>query len=633
MRAHKPKECERIKEILSSNPKGLTIEEISQILPLNRNSTAKYLNTLHISGQVEMREFGRAKVFSLTQRMPLSQMLSLTRDLILILDRDAFIVHANTSLIEFFGISGADLIGHHISFTSLAGEFPESFSDQIVKVLEGVEQSLEVRFQRNDTEYFFHLRLVPIVFDSGSSGVFICFEDITELHNYQMYLEHLVEERTEKLHQNQKKLRRKIEELTLVTSKLEISEEHFRLLAENARDIVYRVLTGVPPVYDYVSPAASLITGYSADEFLRDPRLLFSLVHPDDQDLLTSILTGGAFSRERRIRWRHKDGHIIWIGEKNTPILDEKGHIIAIEGIARDISDRVRAEEELRRLSEYNRGLIETTPDLMITIDSTGRIADTNRAMEVAVGARREVIIGSELSHWFTTPIRVREACQTALEKGEVRNIQLELQCGKTPPVPVLLTAVRYQAGEGPGICASVRDIREITECEDALQKSEAGYRALVEALPSGVMITDLSWSVLLVNRRLVSLTGAADPQALNGREIWSIIPEPVLPGELMARVKNGEQVRLSHVPLKTLNGGRFIADVTVTLVHDTAQKPFAIMFLLDESGNHPCSPTHQTSRQTLPPPLNAPRVVVDMAVPRYSSEAWSGSHDPRQKL
>jgi DNA-binding IclR family transcriptional regulator len=101
MAAQMEDEVVRIRDILKNHPKGMTIEEISRLLPLNRTSTAKYLNTLLISGQAEMRTYGRAKVFSLSQRVPLSRLMSLSSDLILILDKDQTVTYINDGFLEF----------------------------------------------------------------------------------------------------------------------------------------------------------------------------------------------------------------------------------------------------------------------------------------------------------------------------------------------------------------------------------------------------------------------------------------------------------------------------------------------------------------------------------------------------
>jgi PAS domain S-box-containing protein len=583
MRAHKPTELDRIREILAAHPKGLTIEEISQMLPLNRNSTAKYLNTLHISGQVELREFGRAKVFSLTERVPLSQMLSLSRDLILVLDNDRFILHTNDSLLDFFGMDRQDLIGHRIEYTPLAGSFPESIKTRLQEAAAGSKSNQEVCIVRDGEENYFQLSMVPIVFDSGSSGISLCFEDITDLRNYQIYLEHLVEERTEKLDLSNQRLKQKIEELKSVKNDLETSEKRFRLLAKNARDIIYRIITGPDPWYEYVSPAIETITGYSYDSFIADPRFAFSIVHPGDRGILADILAGKAFSEEVRIRWLHKNGSVIWMGEKNTPVYDENGTVIMIEGIARDISERMQVEEELAASNAYNRGLIETSLDPMIAIDQAGIIRDANRAMEIITGVERTGVIGSLASSWFVQHTEVEGALRQAEDTGSVRNVSLSLLGRNGTRVPVLLTAGAFDNGQKGRhhVLATVRDITDLTECENALSRAEAGYRTLLAMSPNGVFVTDLGGSVLLVNRRAVIMTGYLDEGSLMGKDISAIIPEVPLLDSLLERVKNGERVQIPMTPIITADGGRTCADVTIGMVPSRSEEPSALLFLL----------------------------------------------------
>ncbi|HPA07350.1 MAG TPA: histidine kinase, partial [Methanoregulaceae archaeon] len=74
----------RIKKLLKARPKGLTISDISHNLKINRNSVAKYLEILLITGQVEMRMYGNAKVYYLSHRVPISSMLKFANELILV---------------------------------------------------------------------------------------------------------------------------------------------------------------------------------------------------------------------------------------------------------------------------------------------------------------------------------------------------------------------------------------------------------------------------------------------------------------------------------------------------------------------------------------------------------------------
>jgi len=101
----------RIKRLLKSRPKGLAISDISHTLKLNRNSVAKYLEILLITGDVEVRLYGNAKVYSLAQRVPISSLLKFATELILILDSDFRVIDVNDNFLSFFSLGKDDLIG------------------------------------------------------------------------------------------------------------------------------------------------------------------------------------------------------------------------------------------------------------------------------------------------------------------------------------------------------------------------------------------------------------------------------------------------------------------------------------------------------------------------------------------
>jgi PAS domain S-box-containing protein len=127
-------------------------------------------------------------------------------------------------------------------------------------------------------------------------------------------------------------------------------DERFRLMAENASDIIYLFRFVPEPRYEYVSPSSTRITGYTPQEHYADPDLAFKIVHPPDRPLLESILRSPrAFTEPMTIRLVGKDERIVWTEHRVAPILDASGELVAVEGIARDITDRRRAEEELWR--------------------------------------------------------------------------------------------------------------------------------------------------------------------------------------------------------------------------------------------------------------------------------------------
>jgi PAS domain S-box-containing protein len=138
---------------------------------------------------------------------------------------------------------------------------------------------------------------------------------------------------------------------------LRVSEERFRRLAENAPDIVFRFRFEPTLGIDYISPAAERLTGYTMEEIQTDPEIVWRVIHPDDRDeLLHRMREPG--TDPLLVRWLRRDGTILWTEGRSTLVHDARGRVVAAEGIARDVSDRVRAERELRatvrRLNELD---------------------------------------------------------------------------------------------------------------------------------------------------------------------------------------------------------------------------------------------------------------------------------------
>jgi PAS domain S-box-containing protein len=147
-----------------------------------------------------------------------------------------------------------------------------------------------------------------------------------------------------------RKLEDKMFDLEQANRSLAESEARFRRLAENAQDLIYRYEFTPRRGFTYVNPAATIITGYTPEEHYADPDLGLKLVYPDDRPLLEAYFQGGGrFHEPIVLRWVRKDGQIIWTEQRNVPIFDEAGTLIAIEGIARDITERKQADEALER--------------------------------------------------------------------------------------------------------------------------------------------------------------------------------------------------------------------------------------------------------------------------------------------
>ncbi len=133
------------------------------------------------------------------------------------------------------------------------------------------------------------------------------------------------------------------------------SESRFRTLAENSQDAIFRLRTGESPAFEYLSAASVWLTGRSLAELYADARLGAPCLCPEEwtkPGALSDVSTGPVVAKCKR-----PDGSTIWAEQKFTPIRDASGRIVAIEGIARDITARKEAQDAVieadRRKTEF----------------------------------------------------------------------------------------------------------------------------------------------------------------------------------------------------------------------------------------------------------------------------------------
>ena len=132
------------------------------------------------------------------------------------------------------------------------------------------------------------------------------------------------------------------------------SEERFRLIAEHAQDVIFRYRLHPTATMEYLSPAVESITGYRPERFYHDPGLIFSLVEPEDRPILEASWRS-ARPGTLTIRWRRRTGGLAWVEQRASTIVDETGRPVAVEGILRDITERVMADQGRLELEQQLR--------------------------------------------------------------------------------------------------------------------------------------------------------------------------------------------------------------------------------------------------------------------------------------
>jgi two-component system, sporulation sensor kinase C len=123
-------------------------------------------------------------------------------------------------------------------------------------------------------------------------------------------------------------------------------EKHYRLLLENAIDIIFYYSLLPKAKLEYLSPSVLSITGYTSEEYYANEKLVLQLIHPDDHHLFNSFIHNNCQMNHSPLvlRLLRKDKTILWIEQKSVPIYDKAGNLIAVEGIIRDITARKALE-------------------------------------------------------------------------------------------------------------------------------------------------------------------------------------------------------------------------------------------------------------------------------------------------
>ncbi|MEC4984826.1 MAG: PAS domain S-box protein [Oscillatoria sp. PMC 1068.18] len=282
-----------------------------------------------------------------TNEAELRQFLAAMPNLVLVLDAEAKSINVIPTQAVLDPEANIELIDLTIEQFYQPERSP-TFLQQIREALTTQETiQFEYSLRKNQRELWFVANISPL---AAESVVWVVTE-ITDSHQAKIALQ-----------QAHRDLEKRVSERTAA---LEASESRFRRLAENAKDVIYRYRLFPNREVEYINPAIATVTGYTAAEFYANPDLLWQIIHREDRQIWQKELErcGNWYGSNNTrnddprfslliLRWLHRDGKIIWIEQHNTFIEGDRGQIIAIEGIARNISRQIVSRQQTKLLQK-----------------------------------------------------------------------------------------------------------------------------------------------------------------------------------------------------------------------------------------------------------------------------------------
>lgn len=291
------------------------------------------------------------------------------------------------------------------------------------------------------------------------------------------------------------------------------SEERFRRLAENSPAIIYRYRFSPQPGFEYVSPAATAITGYTPEEHYNDPELGFKLVHPEDIAVLQQAAQASAPPGKPLIlRWVRKDGSTIWTEQRNMLLHDEQGNVVGLEGIAIDITERKQAEQALR----HSRNLLSLTGrmaqiggwDLDLESQTLTWTDEVYRIHEVDPSTKPNVAEAINFYAPEAQPV-ISAAVQAGIDSGTPWDLELQLITAKGRRVWVRAQgAAERKDDKTVRLFGAFQEITERKRAEEERQQSAKLLRQIIDLVPHFIFAKDAGGRFLLVNQAVADAYG-----------------------------------------------------------------------------------------------------------------------------
>lgn len=335
-----------------------------------------------------------------------------------------------------------------------------------------------------------------------------------------------------------------------------------------------------------ISPTCEMVFGYKPEAFYARPNLWFKMTIPEDRPILFKIfkkmLAGKAFTLQFRIL--HANKSIRWIETKISPTIDQINHTIKIEGVSIDITDRKLAELKLKENEEQFRTIIQSSQDLIQSINLDGNIEFVNDSWINTLGYAEaeiqslnlfDIIEKSQLEH----TIQIFNDIFNGKKVEKFRTVFIS-KSGNS--VVMRGTAIpRFKDNKVIGSQAFFKNITEIEKAEqekikliDDIKKSEEKFRSLFDSAKDPILLLNSKQEFIDCNTAAIEILGAQEKSDIVKRSPATFSPlyqpdqqlsaEKSKAMDALAFTNGSNQFDWTH---QRLNGTTFPVDVSLSVI------------------------------------------------------------------
>lgn len=494
---------ERIKEVLKASPRGMTVISLAKELNIGRNSAAKYLDILLVSGQVEMESVGPAKIFYLSERIPASKLLNYSSDLILVLNNDFEIVYVNDPFLDLLGVEREVALGKNMEQLSLSVSTYISVFSRLREIIEdnNFQKDVNITFSENGSHFEFNV--VPTTLESGVPGNAFILKDVTY----------------------EKRMETSLEKYRILLGELAKHENVNRPpkgenpgFQKSYPEVLYgkhiacqAILASLPDFIFIIARDGTFLDfiGAKDDELLMPPSVFIgkkvaeTLPENISGQIMDCIELAFENGQMQSIQYQLQFKEEIRDFEARLVITDQDN----IMAIVNNITERKRTEKALEYSESKYRSIFENSIDAMYLHDEKGFLFEVNESACRQTGYSREEMLGSSLVERADSPDYMIEMFNTTMDKGHAIFETAVYPQDDSPLFYEISSSIIY-FGEEKRILSICRDLTERKRAEAALLENERKYHSLFQQCNEGIYLHDTEGNILDVNNAAALQSG-----------------------------------------------------------------------------------------------------------------------------
>ena len=356
---------------------------------------------------------------------------------------------------------------------------------------------------------------------------------------------------------------------------LRISEERYRSLFENSKDLMVTYdlkgnITAVNRVAMEYGFAEGAYKGKNMLEFV--PEREWPRIRKEAEEI---------------IRGKYVEGEIEIDTPKGKRMLEyrscpirEREEIVGIYASYKDVTERKKAEDALRESEEKYKDLFENAMDVILTLDLKGSVTAANSSI-LRFGYKKEDLVGKNILDFVSKeywPTVMRDFSQVTQGEPARNETEIVVRTGKM--------LVEYNAraivkeSNVTGMQINLRDVTERKKVEEAVRSSEAKLRAILASSPEAISVSDLNAKLIDCNEAFLKLHGYLSKEELIGTSWFDVIaPENRFKiRDTMGKLLEHGYIKNMEFALLKKGSQEFVGELSASLVLDSSGKPTSIV-------------------------------------------------------